>query len=84
MNDANGAFSHAELVGFFAAVRDRDLDALRLCLDANPALTEAPTGACRSPSGGGQPYFCVGTRRDQSWPSTQSCWPRAICWPFSQ
>ncbi len=36
MNDANGAFSHAELVGFFAAVRDRDLDALRLCLDANP------------------------------------------------
>ena len=41
MNNANAAFSHGELVGFFAAVRDRDLDALRLCLDANPALTGA-------------------------------------------
>ncbi len=41
MNDANADFSHAERAGLFAAVRDRDLDALRRCLDSNPALTEA-------------------------------------------
>lgn len=41
MRDADAAFSHAERVAWFAAVRDLDLDALRACLEANPALTEA-------------------------------------------
>ena len=39
--DANAGFSHDELVAYFAAVRDLDLDGVRACLDANPALTEA-------------------------------------------
>ncbi|MBT3345369.1 MAG: hypothetical protein HN712_14620 [Gemmatimonadetes bacterium] len=37
----NAAFSPEELISYFAAVRDRDLDALRACLERNPALTEA-------------------------------------------
>ncbi|MBT7594792.1 MAG: hypothetical protein HN559_07765, partial [Gemmatimonadetes bacterium] len=40
-SDANAAFSREELIAYFAAVRDRDLDNLRQCLQANPALTEA-------------------------------------------
>lgn len=82
MNDANGAFSHAELVGFFAAVRDRDLDALRLPR-RQPGAHRGPDRRLPITLGRWQPYFCVGTRRDQSWPSAQLCWPRAICWPFS-
>lgn len=39
--DANDTFSHEELVAYFVAVRDRDLDALRQCLETRPALTEA-------------------------------------------
>lgn len=38
---ANDAFSRQELVDYFAAFGNRDLDALRACLEANPALTEA-------------------------------------------
>ena len=39
--DANNAFSHEELVTYFAAVRDGDLAALRSSLETNPTLTEA-------------------------------------------
>ena len=39
MSDAKADFTHVELVAWFAAVRDLDLDAVRACLDANPSLT---------------------------------------------
>ena len=49
----------------------------------SPAPTRARPATCRSPSWRWKPYFCVGTRRDQSRPSTRRCWSRAICWAFS-
>jgi len=38
---ANAEFSIEELIAYFAAIRDQDLDILQQCLDANASLTEA-------------------------------------------
>ncbi|MBT3399318.1 MAG: hypothetical protein HN420_04945, partial [Rhodospirillaceae bacterium] len=38
---ANDAFSHDVLVAWFTAFVERDLDAMRACVKANPALAEA-------------------------------------------
>lgn len=45
MADANAEFSSEELIEYFGAVRDPDLDTLRRCLEVDSTLTEARINA---------------------------------------